>query len=401
MIISFAVIAIFNSVVCQSQQLEFMAKMNSGTPIFHSNTTNIPFQLHGHKIFIKVNINNSKALNFVFDTGAITVIDQMVAREMDITSGIEIPSMQSMSKAYISKDKLSFHFGNIQVNDFIPIISKLPEGNNKEPGIAGLIGSDILRFFCISIDYQNKNLILSKKVIDFGGISYRVNMTKQFPLGFPLLESSIDNNPVKVMIDTGSPFSIVCPAIMIDSSGIFSDYPFLKSKGWFMKWPSVSSESNYLVQIKQLRFGSLEITDMPAFLAELPMKSKNPLLGYSFFNNFITTIDYPNNEVIFWPVSRPFYLTRYFAGFTIKEVDQKVIIKGIWENSPADQAGIQVGDELLQLCEHYVKESSIKSLKTILDDDSIIDVTIVIKRKNIEQQVKLKKEHMDTMLRFP
>lgn len=391
-------ITVVFSLGAHSQQMEFMVKLNSGTPVFQGDITTIPFQLFGHKIFIKIQIEDSKVLDFIFDTGAITAIHERVAEELNIAKGIEIPSMKSVDKAYLSKDTLSFHFGDFQVEGFIPVISILPESKYGEPAIDGFIGSDIMRFFCVSIDYQNRVLTLSKRAIDFGDLSHRVNMVRQFPMGFPVIETKIDDKPVKFILDTGSPFTLVCPDGMIESAGIFSDVKYVRSKGWFMKWPSVSSETNYLIQAKEMSLGNLKILDVPVFLAELPMQAKTGLLGYALFCNYITTIDYPNNEVLFWPIDSPFYLSRYFTGLSIHEQGHKYIIKGVWENSPADKAGIRVGDEIIQLNEHDITRSSIMAVESILGNDEIKDIRIVIKRQEADQVFLLIKESLSEML---
>jgi hypothetical protein len=49
----------------------------------------VPYTMAGHPIIIKAKLNNSeKEYNFIFDTGALTMIRQEVAKELDLSSSL-------------------------------------------------------------------------------------------------------------------------------------------------------------------------------------------------------------------------------------------------------------------------------------------------------------------------
>ena len=57
----------------------------NGKLVFYSSTSIIPFELIGHKIFVKVKINNSpKNYRFLFDTGAFTCISEKLATKLTL-----------------------------------------------------------------------------------------------------------------------------------------------------------------------------------------------------------------------------------------------------------------------------------------------------------------------------
>jgi hypothetical protein len=81
-------------------QLQMMIKFNSGTPVFERDSIVIPIDLKGHKIYVKAKINDSqKDYNFIFDTGALTAIDERLAKELNLEKGEELPTGQEGDKA--------------------------------------------------------------------------------------------------------------------------------------------------------------------------------------------------------------------------------------------------------------------------------------------------------------
>jgi len=383
------------SLVFGTPQIEFMQKLNSGTPHLKEEINTIPFELYGHKIYVKTNINNSKELNFILDTGALTIIDTEAADELNLEKGIALPGLDSLKKGFICKDKISVKIGNVDVEDFIPIITDLPEAPESEPDFVGFIGSDLLRFFCVTIDYQNRELIISKHKIIRNTPEYHLTLDRYFPLGFPLMKCVINNKHEKqMMIDTGSPFSIVAPLSMIEESEIFKNQKVIKSIGTFMKWPSTKADYNYISTVKRLQLQDLEITEIPVYFAELPGMFTFPLIGKAFLENFITTIDFINNKVYLYPNDHTFDKGLFSIGIGIKKESGKIIIKSIWEHSPAAKNDIQVGEEILEINEVKVENMSIQQINSILENNDIKIIQLKLQNRDESRVIILHKKNL-------
>ena len=363
------------------QQMEFMQKLNSGNPHFEKEFVKIPFHLNGHKIFLKTKINDSKELNFILDTGAITIIDEKIAHELSLENGIALPSPDTLRNTFISKNKVRIILGELYVDEFIPLITDLPNATSSEPSLDGFIGSDFLRFFSLTINYQKQELILTTKKIVPSKPFYKIAMQRYFPLGFPMIEGTInDTHKTQMIIDTGSPFSIVCPLSMIENSNIFANQTVLKSNGTFMKWPSTTAEYNYLSYANVLEFEDFRLNNIPIFFAEIhPPLSSSALIGKDFLHNFITTIDYINNEIALEPLQNENVENLFSLGLGVKMEEDKLIVRGVWQNSPAEKHGIKVNDEIIKINEFQTSELSLEEVNKILKNDKIIEIVLQIK----------------------
>ena len=106
-------------------------RSNSGKPHSEKEVVKIPINLNGHKIYLKTKINNSRELNFILDTGAITTIDEKIAGEINLEKGTSLPSLDTSKSAYLSKSNVKISLGELYVDQFIPVIAGLPKAMSR------------------------------------------------------------------------------------------------------------------------------------------------------------------------------------------------------------------------------------------------------------------------------
>ena len=121
--------------------------------------TTIPFELFGDHIIIKVSVDDSEPLDFIFDTGSgFTVIDKDIANELNL-EGKEIAMNQTAAPWHLIKHN------TIAINHF------LMEKNTKVYStdldhleislgmdLDGIIGYDLLRHHSIYINFDTKKI---------------------------------------------------------------------------------------------------------------------------------------------------------------------------------------------------------------------------------------------------
>lgn len=386
-------IAITISLVCG--QVDFLKKINSGNPRLIKGIHQIPFELFGHKIYIKTRINTTNTFNFILDTGTITAIDIKTAETLQLEPGINLPSPDAKNKSSLSKQEMSISIGSVCVDNFVPVIADLPEAAAGEPEIAGFLGSNYLRFFCVTIDYQKKILTISTEKSSFDSSCYQIKLYRHIPLGFPLIKGLInEKHEVTMMIDTGSPFEIVAPLSMIEKSEIFMNQKVIKSNGAFMKWPFTETNHNYLALAESIRIQELEINHFPLYFAELPPIFDGPLLGKAFLDHFTIHLDFPENEIYFCPNGLHFKQNLLSVGIGIKKESEKTVVQGVWQNSPADRNNIKVGDEILEINGKKTKDISVGDITVILENDYISEVELKLKKGESIRVIKLKKKKL-------
>ena len=140
--------------LCAIGSLSLLAQMPKAT---------IPFELFGEHIFIKLSVNGSEPLDFIFDTGdGLTVLNIETAREMDMVSDGKVKKTSaggSVTGALLKHQKVEL--GGQPVNDIEIYETSL---NHLEISIGrsidGIIGYDVLDKYAVKIDYTQNEFVL-------------------------------------------------------------------------------------------------------------------------------------------------------------------------------------------------------------------------------------------------
>lgn len=380
-------------------QIEMMKKFKSGAPLAGQEKSLVPFKLKGHKILVKVRLNNSKKDHqFLLDTGALTIVDKKTAEEFGIKKGANIPTMNKSEQAYLSELD-SIALGGVKVQKFIVIVMDIQRVFGPALMVDGLIGSDFLRFFNVTIDHKNKKLILSQNIknspINMKKGQYLMDLKYTFPTRFPLVHLKISKDfEIDGIIDTGSPYSLVLPLSYADKFDDSTKKQLIKSTGLMAEWPSTTSNYNYLLRTDSIKIEGIKINDLPVIFAELPQSFKDKaLIGKNFLDKYLTTIAYPNNKLLLRPIQNEKLQTNLFsAGLRLtKKPNKKTYVRGFWQGSPADNRDIQIGDEVVSINGCKTSELPIEQINRILNDDSIQKIVLEIKDKNKSRKVELRK----------
>jgi predicted aspartyl protease len=325
-------------------------KLRSGRVAADIGVQKVPFLLFGHKVYLKIRIGESRELDFVLDTGAVTAVDRKIVRDLGLEEGAMLPSISKSGKASLSRRPITFRCGGIEIKDFIPVITDLPTNGEGEPNLDGFIGADLLRFFCVSLDYDAGEIVFSATSPELHVPYYHSPMRKQIPLGFPLVDGLVNGEKtIPMMIDTGSPFMVVCPLTLIENEKIFAKSSVVKSRGIFLTWPGTTAKYNYRARAEALHIGDIHIAGITLYFAELPGSFSFSLLGYGFLKHFVTIMDFPRGELIWIPKAGGFPESAESSGMTARKQDGHLIVRGIWPRSAADRVGIQVGDEIVRI----------------------------------------------------
>jgi predicted aspartyl protease len=379
---------------CQS---EIMEKFASGRPIYATNESIIPFSLEGHRIIVKVRINDSNTeYSFMLDTGALTIIDQEAADELKLKKGTAMPTMKQGENAFLTRvDRISL--GEMGVEDFEIPIMDIPRQFDRRVMSDGFIGSDFLRFFRTTIDYENRNIILRRDTNPaLQGKGIRIKVDIPFPMRFPTLSLTTDSLlEINGIIDTGSPYELVLPMSFLEMLPANSKSSLIRSKGILAKWPGTSLDYNYLWRIKKLKCGELEIKDLPVLFAELPLNfTASGLIGKKLLEHYLLTIDYPGQELILVPNGTGDPQSNIFScGVGLKKgTDGRTIVQGFWEGSPADRASLAVGTEIVEINDKTTSDLSLAQINYILEDDRVKTIKFLIRAEGRNKKVELAKE---------
>ncbi|MCK4814791.1 aspartyl protease family protein, partial [bacterium] len=331
-------------------QVEMIEQFRGGVPD-SINKVVCPFILtRSHVIELPVYINDSnEKLTFVFDTGGITIIDKDLAKQLEL----KVDSMQTPDQMIYTSRTKEINCDGLKVKDFnmsVMDFKKIFDIGNDE--LEGMIGPDFVRFFRTTIDYQNNQLVFENNDTPLTAETpkqHLLEMEIMMPY-HPSVQMKIsDYFPIMGTIDTGLHYPIVLPVAFIEQLPEEEQGKLIACKGYFAKWPFVDTHENYLYKCDEISIGDMTLKDVGIIFANFPFNN-SALLGKDFLEQFVTTLDFPNRKVLMAETEKSTKDILFSAGINVRKCDDDNFkIVGMWVNSPADKAGIDLEDIILEV----------------------------------------------------
>ncbi len=342
----------------------------SQTPI-----TSVPFELYGDHIIFKVSIDDSEPLDFIFDTGAgLTVIDKDVSADLKL-SGKEI----TMNQTHTSMELIKHN--KIEINGFlmeknIKVYAAELDHLERRLGrdIDGIFGYDLMQHHTIHLDYDSKTL-------DIYGIGTGPVTGDMIPF---YLNVSIPTIDATTILNNGEPvegtfFVMTGAGTTLDFNTPFAEkndviHKTGKHFSYTVEDISGNATLHYEGHIKSLKFGAEHYEELPVGISQASSGIQaHPdvagIIGNRLLSLYNITIDLHNKHFFFTPNSR-YGKTHLInsAGIEIllSEDKERIMIQNVFEDSPAEEMGIMVGDELLKIDGKDAKSLSFAEIREIL-----------------------------------
>jgi len=203
---SFLIFVLFATCAAQTQlrasQTPDCSRDASGTTLGSGKAIELPIQLYrDYVVVVEGSIGNLEKLTFIVDTGAYpSVIDQKIAIALGLK---ERDSEVAMVDRNVETKLATLPFvavGPVRVEDLRVRVQDLSSiGKTLARRVDAVVGLDVLGTNSFSIDYKTKRL-------RFGPVT-RMRSSVSFETGNPfvIVEAQLDDNPVRLMVDTGTP----------------------------------------------------------------------------------------------------------------------------------------------------------------------------------------------------
>lgn len=161
-----------------------------------------------------------------------------------------------------------------------------------------------------------------------------------------------------------------------------------------IKWPGTKSIDSFLGKVDQFEQGDLKINNLMCCFSELPPLLSVPLIGRDYLCQFLITIDFPNDEILFVPYPDAQFVENMLSfGMNLGTgANNTIIVEGLWTGGPADRAGIAVGDEIVECNSTAFAGDYIFELRQLLEKDSIKVIKLVVNNKKGRHEIRLQKE---------
>jgi hypothetical protein len=346
----------------------------------------VNYNLLGHLMVVDARVNDSEEeYTFAIDTGGLTFIDKALADDLGLK---QQPMMAKIDRLQIDSLRIDriFCFTTFDFSHFKAL---------GKP-IKGIIGSDLMDRYRMTLDFDLRTLTFSEDStaleVPEGGLLLPF---RNHPINnAPLVAFTVGDIGLEGMIDTGQPYPVVFPL------GSFEDYKdrclidYVRSRGLMEEWPSTEADHTYVARMKSLGFKNVTYDSVICLFGELPPLLSMPLIGTDFLSEFKIVIDYPRDEILLVPTSASGPPTNMFTIGLRPRISPEgaISVAGILEGSPADRAGIEVGDVIGSFGSVKLTPANLIGLLDALRNDRAPSIVLGIAGPDTTRTVKMEKE---------
>ena len=349
----------------------------------------VRFEWLSHLPLVRGKINgSSNDYNFIVDTGGLACIDKKIAQDLALKQRgmmakidtLELPGLQIHKIMCVT----AFDFRHLDV---------------LGTPIHGIIGSNLLERYKVTFDFKARSITFSTDTTSLNepDNGFLLNFRNHPVNNAPLVDFKIAGTTIQGMIDTGQPHVVVFPLESFAEYKEACGLNFIKSRGLMEEWPMTTANFNYLARLKSFELGKIKIEDTVCLFAQLPGMLSMPLIGNDFLSQFKIIINYPKDEMVMIPYPDMHGKNNVFSIGLNPDIskDGQPVIKGLWENSPADMAQLAVGDRILSFNGQKATQQNLIELINMIVDESVKSITI-----EIGSQAGTKKVTLDKRLLF-
>lgn len=349
--------------------------------------TRTPFlQVTGGVVIIQAQLAPfSDTLQFIFDTGSSAIsLDSATAHYLGLRptfdgllirgiAGIrEVPQLrnQSLTIGSLRTDSLNFY-----INDYSVLTSIYGVR------IDGVIGYALLSRYIVSIDYEKQYIEwFAPGLYPYPrkGTLLRPSINK-LP-AHPFLIQELQAKSYPLLIDIGAGLNMLFSERFAKEAGVLDP----TRKSWVTSGEGIGGQIELrLTLLKSLRIGPYRFKKIPITIFDDSYNVTNyphwaGLIGNDLLRRFNTVLNYPAAEIHLKP-NRFFYdeFDYAYIGMELYLIDGLIKVGFVASNSPAQDAGLEVGDEIVAV--NKILSGKLDAFKAELAHASK-KVTIIYKR---------------------
>ena len=353
----------------------------------------IPFQLHGSFIVTEISVDESVPLNFIFDTGAGgTVINANTAAGLGIVGDETVSREGATGMAEIVRS--TDHIVYVEDISFQDVTLGIAELGHIERRIGtpidGIIGWLILSQYAVRIDYDAMLIEIydnNKFEYDFGDSGYTLEV--QGTVIFTNVTVAFKSGNIftgKVLVDTGAGNTFHFNTPFIEENDLLAEMDTYYER----ETQSLSTESAhvYTTMLANLSISDYEFSTLPVTMAIAEAGASSwsgpmGILGNGVLKRFNVFIDLQQQMMSLEPnrlYHDQFEVNCSGLELVTDDAFQRVIIDNVYAGSPAEEAGLEVGDEIVQINGANVSDFQLPQIRSMLSQDGE-EVEILIDRE--------------------
>lgn len=329
--------------------------------------TSIPFELYNNIIVVKMEINKSKTLRFIFDSGCRSNIIlhpkwidslQIFSEEKVYFSGLGLKDTIETIKAENCRLQLSALEDD---QAYIYFLNKdtLDLENYLGTSIDGIFGAEIFNKYYVHVNLKKRVIELAesppstKIKANFKKVPLKIKMSKGYYTCI-IMSPNGELYESELLLDTGANLPILIKNVSPEELGILSYKEIEIGEG--LAGSLVSKVS----RTKTLFFDTLRFEQPVTCFSETPLylkESNDAVLNGNIGNDILNRLDiyyaYPD-QCLYYKTQKNTHEPFYFNISNIILLQYKTgnggyIVKNIVENSVPAEMGLAIGDEILEI----------------------------------------------------
>lgn len=369
----------------------------------------IPFELVTRHIVVKVRINDSRPLSFVFDTGdKVGIVDIGVAKELGLKLHGQIrvggAGSETLTGSMIEDAKWTLP----GLDGFAqPVTLAIPLGRLAARfghDFDGIIGSDFIKQFVVEVDYQARVLRFHDKdkfSYTGNGEIIPIRLDQQ---GHPIIEAEVTpvgGQPIKgkYVLDLGSGNSLALHSPFVNEHRLLNSG--LKTIRAIGMGGAGGQTNGQIGRVAEMKIGSFKLTNVNTLFSEdragaFANSALAGNIGQRIASRFKVFLDYGRSRIILEPAAtfnEPF--DRAYSGIALSGEGKNyttIRITEVLENSPASEAGLRKDDLIVKVNDKPASELTITRLGEMFERTASYQMTI--QRGDQTLQVTLKPRRM-------
>jgi predicted aspartyl protease len=365
---------------------------------------------------VPIKINGSEPLDFLFDTGnaGLSLVDVTVAQRLCLNlepsgsisfAGVTLPTLRARADQFQivsgTRDERRLRLREVSCE----VVDLSPFAELAGRRVDGILGYDVISRFITTVDYQRQAVIFGRQV--------EVDATPRPPTAEPRLEVKGGRTimpftlrggwiVVKTRINGGEEEEMI-----LDTGAALTTFSRSRARRLGLD-VSRARPSTLILPIGRLtylphRLGEIELGGMKLSDAAAAVVStreglftagtETSLLGANVLRHFRLTIDYSRRQLT---LERNPGFERdpheYVSiGVLPKLRDGRFYVSGVVNGSPADEEGIEIGDEITRLDGRTMDQYSFGELIDALRGPEGSEVDITVQRGQRTIQLRLKR----------
>ncbi len=345
------------------------------------NSAEFPMKCIGGLVVVQAD-DEGGPWNFLIDTGssATLVSPEFAIRRRSRQSNPTVPTVwlrdatgQAVPVDSVLLAKVDFgraHFRNVRALVFdCRVVS-----DHLGIKIDGVLGFNLFADARLTLDYPGQRIVMSELENEQPLRGCVLNFTIQN--GVPLIETTMGNEPLLALIDSGSDGSL-----SLDPAGLALNFEAPPREGTLIG----TLHGNHR-QILGRIADTLHISDYQIETPVVDLSGNLTSIGGEILQNFEVTFDQSNRQVAFYRPGDDFVITsppKMSAGVSFTKVRAYWRITAIAPNSPASRAGFSIGDLVIRLNGEPVDAWELTRYQALIDAGGTIEYTFIQGRDEV------------------